>query len=102
MLHMKKYKQLSLEERVKMYQLRQSESSTTQIAAALKRSKSTISRELRREIPPPLGICRTRPKIWHESGANANATWTGTGNFSNSSWTICAPFSGHLSKSLRL
>lgn len=50
---MQGYKQLSFEERVKIAQLRQSRSSTTEIAAALKRSKSTISRELRRNQAPP-------------------------------------------------
>jgi IS30 family transposase len=48
MLQMRKYKQLSFEERVKIYRLWQSKSCVTQIAIALGRAKSTISRELRR------------------------------------------------------
>ena len=50
---MKGYKQLSFEERVKISQLWQSKSPITQIAKALRRSKSTISRELRRNQAPP-------------------------------------------------
>lgn len=50
---MKGYNQLSLDERVKIAQLRQAKSSVTQIAEALGRSKSTISRELRRNQAPP-------------------------------------------------
>ena len=53
MLQMRKYKQLTLDERVKMFTLRQSKSSITQIASALGRSKSTISRELTRNASPP-------------------------------------------------
>lgn len=45
---MKAYGQLRYEERVKIAELRQSKSSLTQIAEALCRSKSTISREIRR------------------------------------------------------
>jgi len=45
---MKKYHQLSYEERLKIAELRQSKSSLTQIALVLDRSKSTISRELKR------------------------------------------------------
>lgn len=48
-----KYKQLSFEERVKLAQLRLSESSLTEMASALGRSTSTISRELRRNQAPP-------------------------------------------------
>lgn len=47
------YRHLSYEERVQMSCLRQSESSITEIAEALGRSKSTISRELRRNEAPP-------------------------------------------------
>jgi transposase, IS30 family len=50
---MRGYKQLSYDERVKLAKLRQSESSITEIASALGRSKSTISRELRRNQAPP-------------------------------------------------
>ena len=45
---MEKYHHLSYEERVKIAQLWQSQSSITQIAKASGRSKSTISREIRR------------------------------------------------------
>jgi len=47
------YKQLTLEERLKMAHLRESKSSITEIAELLGRSKSTISRELRRNQAPP-------------------------------------------------
>lgn len=50
---MREYKQLGYEERIKLAALRQSQSSLTQIAEALGRSKSTISRELRRNQAPP-------------------------------------------------
>ena len=47
------YVQLRYEEREKMAQLWQSKASITQIALALGRSKSTISRELKRNQAPP-------------------------------------------------
>jgi IS30 family transposase len=50
---MREYKQLRYEERVKLAELRQSQSSLTQISEVLGRSKSTISRELRRNQSPP-------------------------------------------------
>lgn len=50
---MKKYHQLTIEERKKIAMLRQSEPSLAKIAAAINRSKSTISRELRRNQSPP-------------------------------------------------
>ena len=50
---MKAYVQLRYEERVKIAELRQSKSSITQIAEALCRSRSTISREMRRNEAPP-------------------------------------------------
>ena len=50
---MREYKQLRYEERVKLAELRQSQSSLTQISEVLGRSKSTISRELRRNQAPP-------------------------------------------------
>lgn len=50
---MRKYHHLSQEEREKMSVLRQSKSSITEIALALRRSKSTISRELKRNEAPP-------------------------------------------------
>jgi len=49
---MKEYKQLSYEERVKLAQLWQLKPSIAQIAKALGRSKSTISRELQRNQAP--------------------------------------------------
>lgn len=50
---MKKYSQLSYNERVKISQFQQSKFSITEIAETLGRSKSTISRELsRNEFPP--------------------------------------------------
>lgn len=48
-----KYTQLNYEEREKIAQFRQSKSSITEIAQELGRSKSTISRELRRNEAPP-------------------------------------------------
>jgi len=50
---MRRYTQLTKEERVKMAEMRQSKASVTGIAASLGRSKSTISRELRRNAAPP-------------------------------------------------
>jgi IS30 family transposase len=50
---MKNYHQLTQEEREKISMLRQSKSSVTEIALALDRSKSTISRELKRNEAPP-------------------------------------------------
>jgi len=50
---MKKYHQLRLWEREQISMLKQSKSSITQIALALGRSKSTISRELKRNQAPP-------------------------------------------------
>lgn len=50
---MKKYHQLTKEEREQISMLRQSKSSITKIAVAMRRSKSTISRELRRKEAPP-------------------------------------------------
>ncbi len=47
------YRQLKYEEREKLAELWQSNSSITQIAKALGRSKSTISREVRRNQAPP-------------------------------------------------
>ena len=50
---MEGYTQLSYEERVEIAKLWQSESSIMEIAKALGRAKSTISRELRRNEAPP-------------------------------------------------
>jgi transposase, IS30 family len=52
-LQMGSYGQLKYEEREKLAELWQSKSSITQIAKALGRSKSTISREVRRNQAPP-------------------------------------------------
>ena len=50
---MRRYTQLTKEERVKMAEMRQSKASVTEIASSLGRSKSTISREIRRNAAPP-------------------------------------------------
>ena len=50
---MRRYTQLTKEEKVKMAEMRQSKASVTGIAASLGPSKSTISRELRRNAAPP-------------------------------------------------
>ena len=50
---MRKYHQLTIEEREKIAMLRQSKPSLAKIAIATNRSKSTISRELRRNQSPP-------------------------------------------------
>ena len=50
---MRRYRQLTKEERTKMAEMRQSKSSITEIASSLRRSKSTVSRELRRNAAPP-------------------------------------------------
>lgn len=50
---MRSYHQLSLEEREQISMLRQSKTSISKIALAMRRSKSTISRELRRNEAPP-------------------------------------------------
>ena len=50
---MRKYKQLTYEERIKINQLKQKSYSITRIAQNLRRSKSTISRELARNEAPP-------------------------------------------------
>lgn len=50
---MRNYKQITYEERVKLAQLRRSESSITEIASAMKRNRSTIYRELKRNESPP-------------------------------------------------
>ena len=50
---MRRYKQFSYDERVKLAQLRQWESSIGKIASALGRSRSTIFRELKRNEAPP-------------------------------------------------
>jgi len=52
---MREYKQFSYEERLELVKLRQSESSLKQIAEAMGRSTSTVSRELRRNQAPPGG-----------------------------------------------
>jgi len=52
-LRMKTYRQLRYEERVKLAELRQKSYSIGKIASLLGRSKSTISRELRRTQAPP-------------------------------------------------
>jgi IS30 family transposase len=52
-LQMGSYRQLKYEEREKLAELWQSKSSITQIAKALGRCKSTISREVRRNQAPP-------------------------------------------------
>lgn len=53
MLRMRKYTQLTHEERARMYELRQSKSSITQIALALGRHRTTVTRELKRNAAPP-------------------------------------------------
>ena len=50
---MRRYTQLNYEERVEIAKLWQSKSTATEIAKALSRSKSTISRELKRNEAPP-------------------------------------------------
>ena len=50
---MRRYRQMSLEERIKIAQLWQSKSSITEIAKVLGRSVSTVSRELRRNEASP-------------------------------------------------
>ncbi len=50
---MKGYKQLTYDERIKIAQMKQSSLSIGRIASTLRRSKSTISRELRRNQAPP-------------------------------------------------
>ena len=50
---MKGYKQITHEERIKLAQLRRSESSITKIASLLCRSRATVYRELRRNEAPP-------------------------------------------------
>jgi IS30 family transposase len=50
---MRKYYQLTAEEREKIAMLRPSQLSITQIATSLNRSKATISRELKRNQAPP-------------------------------------------------
>jgi transposase, IS30 family len=50
---MRSYTQIDYDERVKIYQLKHSGQSISQIASTLKRSKSTISRELKRNEAPP-------------------------------------------------
>jgi len=50
---MKEYKQITYEERIKLAQLRRSESSITKIASVLRRSRATIYRELKRNEAPP-------------------------------------------------
>jgi transposase, IS30 family len=50
---MRQYNQLSYEERVKIAELKQLNFSLREIALALKRSKSTVSRELKRNEAPP-------------------------------------------------
>ena len=52
-LRMKKYRQLRYEERVKLAELKQNHYSIGKIASVLGRSKSTISRELKRNQAPP-------------------------------------------------
>ena len=52
-LRMKKYRQLRYEERVKLAELKHNHYSIGKIASVLGRSKSTISRELRRNQAPP-------------------------------------------------
>ena len=49
---MERYKQLSMEERQKIYEMKQSGTSRYQIARALGRSRSTIGRELKRNQAP--------------------------------------------------
>lgn len=49
---MERYKQLSMDERNKIYEMRQSGTSRYQIAKTLGRSRSTIGRELRRNKAP--------------------------------------------------
>ena len=50
---MRSYNQFTYEERIKLAQLRRSESSITEIASAMNRCRSTIYRELRRNEAPP-------------------------------------------------
>jgi len=50
---MRKYKQFTYDERVKLAQLRLSQPSIAKIASAMSRSRSTIYRELRRNEAPP-------------------------------------------------
>ena len=50
---MREYKQFSYEERIKLAQLMQSESSIPKIALGLGRSRTTIDRELKRNAAPP-------------------------------------------------
>ena len=50
---MRKYHQLTVQEREKIAMLRQSDPSLAKIALALNRSKATISRELKRNQSPP-------------------------------------------------
>jgi len=52
-LQLSAYRQLKYEERVKLAEMKQSQRSIGQIAEALNRSKSTISRELHRNQAPP-------------------------------------------------
>jgi len=51
-LHMKKYHQLTLEEREEISTLRQSKTSISKIALAMGRDKPTISRKLNRNEAP--------------------------------------------------
>ena len=50
---MRSYTQLSYEERVKLAQMRRSETSITKIASVMGRSRATIYRELQRNQAPP-------------------------------------------------
>ena len=57
---MRRYKQISLKEREKIYQLLTADISLTKIAAEIGRNKSTISREIRRNKSIKLGYLPDR------------------------------------------
>jgi IS30 family transposase len=73
---MKCYKQFTYEERVKLAQLRRSESSTTEIASGMGRSKATIYRELRRNESPP-------GEYWPDTAQNMTLQRRKRGNMLN-------------------
>ncbi len=63
MLQMKIYKQIKLEEREKIYQLLKADISLRKIAKELGRSKSSISREVKRNSSIKLGYLPDRANI---------------------------------------
>ncbi|WP_375293212.1 helix-turn-helix domain-containing protein [Bradyrhizobium sp. sGM-13] len=72
------YEQLSLEDRCEIARLCANGSSIRQVAAAVDRSPSTVSRELKRNRGPRSDTNRAMPSNRRERGAGRALAWNGS------------------------